>query len=202
MSDEIKEPAAEYSKHYTYADYLNFTFEEMVEIIKGKLVKMSPAPKRIHQDLSGRLFLQIGSYLKNKKCKVYHAPFDVVLPLPNKTILQSDRIVQPDISVICNPEILDEKGCHGVPDWIIEILSPGSQKHDIQVKYDLYEEAGVGEYWITDPINECIEVFVLQNGKYQRIGTYFKDDMVQSHTLKELSIDLNEIFIDENKSNV
>ena len=197
MSDEVKEPPAEYSKHYTYADYLNFTFEEMVEIIKGKLVRMSPAPKRIHQKVLTQLGTIISNHLWKKKCQVYFAPFDVVLPLPNKSILQSDRIVQPDITVICNTEILDERGCHGVPDWIIEILSPGSQKHDIQVKYDLYEEAGVGEYWITDPINECIEIFVLQNGKYQRIGTYFKGDIVQSHTLKELHINLNEIFYED-----
>ena len=96
--------------------------------------------------------------------------------------------------MVCNPEIIEEAGCFGVPDWIIEILSPHTRKKDLQLKYDVYEEAGVKEYWIVMPQEKLIEVFILENGKYRRVKTYAQDDEVPSHTLPELSLKLEEIF--------
>jgi Uma2 family endonuclease len=201
MSDEsketdlLKEPDLKpYGIHYTYADYLKFTFEERIEIINGELFYMELAPGRLHQTVSGRIYNKISTYLEKQRAHVYYAPFDVVLPVKGKDIKQSDKVVQPDITLICNPLVLDEKGCLGTPDWVIEILSEGSKKRDYQDKFDLYEEAGVGEYWIADPVNETIEVFVLKENAYQRIRTYVEQDIVPSHTLNGLTIDLSDIF--------
>jgi Uma2 family endonuclease len=199
MEEELKEivinePPSAYGNHYTYADYLNFTFDEMVEIIKGKIYRMSPAPTSLHQMVSRNLCGVLYNYLKGKKCQMYNAPFDVILPVKGKDFMQSDRVVQPDIVVICDTEKIKERGCFGAPDFIIEILSPHTTKKDIQTKYELYEESGVKEYWIVEPINQTVEVFVLEMDKYKRIATYVEDDMVPCHTLPGLEFDLKEVF--------
>jgi Uma2 family endonuclease len=196
MEENIaKEPAALYGeKHYTYADYLNFNFEEMVEIIKGKIFKMSPAPSSKHQVISRNFSGILYQFLKNKKCQFFSAPFDVILPIKGKDFMQSDKVVQPDIVVICNPDLIKEQGCFGVPDWIIEILSPNTAKKDLQNKFDLYEEAGVKEYWIVEPKNSTVEVFLLENNSYRRVGAYVLDDVVPCNTLEGLTIDLKEVF--------
>ncbi len=197
-TNNVAEPEAIYSnQHYTYSDYIKFTFDEMVEIIKGKIFRMSPAPTTYHQRLSGRIFTLISNYLWKHKCQVFTAPFDVILPVNGKDFMQSDKVVQPDIVVICDINKIKESGCFGVPDWIIEILSPSTAKKDIQIKFALYEEAGVNEYWIVEPKNNTIEVFVLKNEKYQRIQTYVSDDVVPCNTLTGLSIDLKEIFTEQ-----
>ncbi len=191
---KINEPPTAYGNHYTYADYLNFTFDEMVEIIKGKIYRMSPAPTSLHQMVSRNLCGVLYIHLKGKKCKMYNAPFDVILPVKGKDFMQSDRVVQPDIVVICDTEKIKERGCFGAPDFIIEILSPHTTKKDIQTKYELYEESGVKEYWIIEPRNQTVEVFVLENDKYKRIYTYVEDDIVPCHTLPDLEVDLKEVF--------
>lgn len=193
----VQEPEAIYGgQHYTYADYLKFTFDEMVEIIKGKIFRMSPAPVATHQRISRNLCNEIGFFLKGKKCEMFVAPFDVVLPVIGKDFIQSDRVVQPDIVVVCDPTKIQERGCFGAPDFIIEILSPSTAKKDIQLKFELYEEAKVTEYWIVEPRNNTVEVFVLVNDKYQRIQTYMQDDVVPCNVLTGLSIDLKEIFVE------
>ena len=196
MSNEIiKEPAAQYeAPHYTYADYLKFPYDEMVEIIKGKIFKMSPAPSSKHQVVSRNLCGLLFNHLRGKKCQFYNAPYDVILPVKGKDFMQSDRIVQPDILVVCDPSKIREKGCFGAPDWIIEILSPHTTKKDIQDKFDLYEESGVQEYWIIEPKNNTVEVFVLENDKYKRVKAYVQDDVIACHTINDLEIDLKEVF--------
>ena len=181
-------------KHYTYADYLKFTFDEMVEVIKGKIFKMSPAPASIHQMVSNNLSGLIYLFLRKQKCRSFTAPFDVILPLKNKDFMESDRIVQPDICVICDLSKIKTKGCFGAPDWIIEIISPGTAKKDVQIKFDLYEESGVKEYWIIDPANKVAEVFKLENNKYQRIGAFVEDDLVPCQIFPELKVDLKDVF--------
>lgn len=191
----IKEPEAAYSNtHYTYADYLKFSYDEMVEIIKGKIFRMSPAPSSGHQGISRNLCGILFNYFKGKQCQFFDAPFDVILPVKGKDFMQSDRVVQPDIVVICDPSKIQEKGCFGAPDWIIEILSPHTTKKDIQDKFDLYEESGVKEYWIVEPKNNTVEVFVLENEKYRRVRAYVQDDVVQCCTINGLSIDLKDVF--------
>jgi Uma2 family endonuclease len=192
--NKVEDPTVAYEKNYTYADYLKFTFDEMVEIINGKIFKMSPAPSSNHQNIVGNLFSFLHNHLRGQRCKVFVAPFDVILPVKGKDFEESNKVVQPDIVVICNREIIQERGCFGVPDWVIEILSPHTTKKDLQLKFDLYEEAGVKEYWIIEPKNQTVEVFVLEATKYRRVRTYVTDDLIPSNTLEGLVIDLKEIF--------
>lgn len=190
----VNEPAFEFEREYTYADYLKFQFEEMVELIRGKIHRMSPAPRLVHQDISSNLEFIIKGFLRKKKCKMYHAPCDVVLPIANKKRNKATTVVQPDIVVICNTFIIEDKAIFGVPNWIIEILSPGTAPKDRGVKYDVYEEAGVGEYWIVSPEYETVEVFLLENGKYSKKFVLDKNEKVKPYTLPELEIDLKEVF--------
>ncbi|MDX2188958.1 MAG: Uma2 family endonuclease [Bacteroidota bacterium] len=181
------------NKQYTYADYLNWWFDERVELIKGFIKKMSHDPNNIHQRVSANLSIEIGRFLKKQKCQLRFAPFDVRL-----TRKLNDRevttVVQPDICIICNPELLDEKGCNDAPDMIIEILSESNRKHDLVTKFQLYEEAGVSEYWIAYPLDCMIEVYLLKNGKYYLDKKYIEDDIAPVFTIPGLKIDLKDIF--------
>ena len=193
-TNEIKEPDFNYQGQYTYADYMGWQLDEMVEIIKGKLFKMAPAPGSTHQTVSGNLHLVFGNYFKNKTCKVFAAPFDVILPIADKQREKSTTVVQPDLCVICNPSFIEERGCFGAPDLIIEILSPSTSKKDMTDKYEVYEEAGVKEYWIVMPKEQLIEIFLLEKGKYQRKGTYVFEDNITSAALPGLVVPLSEVF--------
>lgn len=144
---------------YTYADYVKWTFEERLELIKGKIFNMSPAPTRRHQKISGKLFTPISNFLDGKPCEVYSAPFDVRLtPLKGKKRKDNQiyTVVQPDICVICDIDKLDDRGCIGAPDLIIEILSPGNTKKEMSDKFQVYEENGVREYWLVEPNDNVI----------------------------------------------
>jgi len=183
---------------YSYADYLTWRLEESVELIKGKIMAMSPAPSRRHQTVAGNLFLSLGSHFKHKQCNVYLAPFDVKLYDRRKS-LRKDRevfsVVQPDLCVICDKEKLTEQGCDGAPDWIIEILSPGNSRKEVRLKYDLYEESGVTEYWLVFPYEQIVQQFVLdENGKYQLHALYPGNEIVAPYLFPDLQIDLNDVF--------
>jgi Uma2 family endonuclease len=193
MITDIKQ--LDLSKSYTYADYLTWQIDGMVEIIKGKIFQMSPAPSDKHQSLSGNLYGEMFQILKNKPCKVFHAPYDVRLTR-NSNDAEVTTVVQPDICIICDQSKRDERGCNGAPDLIIEILSPATSRKDVRDKFDLYEESGVLEYWIVDPIDELLDVFVLQNGKYQLNKKFVADEIVESGTISGLVIDLKDIFKD------
>ena len=187
----------DFSKEYTYADYLTWQFQERVELIKGRIFKMSPAPNRKHQTISGEVFYEIKTFLKKKECEIFHAPFDVRLPLP-KDKIKGDKIttvVQPDITVVCDESKLDEQGCNGAPDLVIEILSPGNSKREMKDKFQLYESAGIQEYWLIDPIHEFVIVYILnKEGKYIGSEPYTDDDKLTSSVLKGLEVDLSEVF--------
>src|ERR1700760_2712434 len=108
----------DFSKTYTYADYFKWQFDERLELIKGKIFRMTPAPNRIHQEVSQAISLKLGNYLNGKKCKVYAAPFDVRLPRASKDDAAIYTVLQPDICVICDLSKLDDRGCIGAPDII------------------------------------------------------------------------------------
>jgi len=177
------------SKSYTYADYLTWNFKERLELIKGKIFKMSPAPKRLHQRLSFKLSRLLDVHLDNK-CQIYNAPFDVRFPQENG---KSTTVVQPDICVICDKSKLDEKGCIGAPDLIIEIISSTTSKKDYKDKYELYQAEGVKEYWIADP-DGFIELFVLVGSVYKNKGKFFEGDTLESTLFPELNVKLSDIF--------
>ncbi len=179
---------------YTYADYLTWRFDEMVELIRGKIFKMSPAPSRFHQDISVNLTLLLGNHLKSSHCKLYHAQTDVRLITKSKADQDVISVIQPDIFVVCDKSKMDEKGCLGSPDFIIEIVSPGSSSKDLNLKYALYEEAGVKEYWIIFPNDQIIECFLLENEKYKKSGVYAEDQSVPVHTIPGLLLQVEDIF--------
>ena len=186
-------------KTYSYADYLTWRFDEAVELLRGKISLMSPAPNINHQSISRNLLVEIGYYLKNKPCKVFDAPFDVRLYDRKKSVLANQEIytvVQPDLCVICDASKLDIRGCLGAPDWIIEILSKSTAQKDTQTKYQLYQEAGVKEYWLVYPYEALVSQFVLngQTESYQLLKMYSRQDQAVPFLFPELSIDLHDVF--------
>ncbi len=190
------------SQRYTYADYLTWQFDERVELIKGKVFRMSPAPGTAHQRVSGALFRVIANYLYGRSCEVFSAPFDVRIPLPpgHQTAGEIDTVVQPDISVICDPQKLDDRGCQGPPDWIIEVLSKGTSHKDLTYKFELYQHAGVKEYWIVHPLEGTIIPYrVDEAGVYQLIRKtpFVAGESVPVGIFPDLSIALNEVFPNE-----
>jgi Uma2 family endonuclease len=181
---------------YTYADYLLWQFSERVELIKGKIFKMSPAPNRIHQEISMSLTSSLLQVLKNQPYKFYAAPFDVRLINFKKSTADNHiiTVVQPDLCVICDKTKLDDRGCIGAPDLIIEILSPGNSKKEMDIKYDLYEENKVKEYWIVNPITQTVSVFVLENNKYVGLKPLIIDSTLESQLFPNMKIKVKKIF--------
>lgn len=139
------------NKTYSYADYLKWKFDERIELIKGRIFKMSPAPSTNHQVISLYLTLELGIHLRKKSCQLFSAPFDVRIPKISKENKEILTVLQPDLCVICDPKKIDQKGCLGAPDIVIEILSPGNNKKELDNKFHVYEEALVKEYWIIHP---------------------------------------------------
>jgi Uma2 family endonuclease len=182
------------NKVYTYADYFKWQFEERVELIKGRIFKMSPAPNRVHQQLSGDIYGQLWSFLKGKKCRVFSAPFDVRLPRKSKDDKDIITVLQPDICVVCDLSKLDDRGCIGAPDIVVEILSPGNNAKELKNKYEVYEESGVKEYWIVSPQNNTFTKYTLINDKYDASKLMTSGDIVTSSVLEGFSLDLTELF--------
>jgi Uma2 family endonuclease len=181
-------------RRYTYADYCHWPDDERWELIEGVPYGMSPAPARAHQDVTGELFFQIRSQLESRTCKVYSAPFDVRLPRPGEADEQSDTVVQPDISVICDPDKLDERGCRGAPDWIIEVLSPKTAVKDQVQKRALYERHGVREYWLVHPVDRVLTVYRLEAEGYGKPHIQETSGMTESAVIEGLNIDWDRIF--------
>ena len=182
-------------REYTYSDYLSWTKAERVEIIHGTPY-LKAAPSRLHQEILSELHRQIANYLVDKNCKVYPAPFAVALDL-SQTENEKDikNVVEPDITIVCDEEKLDDRGCMGSPDMIIEITSPSTARRDKIEKFNLYEEAGVQEYWIIEPEEKILSVFTLQsNGRYGRPDLYAEENHVRTSIFENLKIDLDMVF--------
>jgi Uma2 family endonuclease len=180
---------------YTYADYLLWQFEERLELIKGKIFKMSPAPNTSHQKILGKFHLEIGSFFKNHYCQAFLAPFDVRLAKKDQLVTDQKiyTVVQPDLCVVCDEAKIDDRGCIGAPDLVIEILSPGNSKKEVDNKFDLYQESGVREYWIVQPGEKNVLIFQL-NASGVFVGLKPATEELHSVIFPELSIDLKEIF--------
>jgi len=193
MNEENLDP----SKRYTYSDYLTWFDDVRRELIDGFIHLMS-APVRIHQRISFKLSIFINTLIEKRKgrCHVYYAPFDVRLPKTNEKA--DDKIydvVQPDICVICDLSKLDDKGCVGAPDLMVEVLSPSSLNYDSKTKFNLYEKSGVREYWIVDPKEKTVHIFLLQpDGKYNKGTIYECNQKAPVYIFEGLEIDLQELF--------
>ena len=180
------------TKQYSYSDYLLWQFHERVELIRGYILKMSPAPNRFHQTVSLNVSSSFFQKFKHQSCNVYAAPFDVRLPIKSKK--KDSTVVQPDLCIVCDESKLDEQGCNGAPDLIVEIMSPNNKKHDLDTKYKLYQEAGVLEYWIIEPSEKIVLVYVLQDGVYIGLKPQTEGGIIESRLFPELKVSVDDVF--------
>ncbi|WP_114751544.1 Uma2 family endonuclease [Pleomorphovibrio marinus] len=192
--DQVKEPFTDYGT-YTYADYLSWEIDEMVELIRGKVFRQAAAPRVIHRRISGKIFNSLYNFLEGKPCEVFAAPFDVRLPVASKRHEDIDTVVQPDLCVVCDPEKLDELGCMGSPDLIVEILSPGNNKKELKLKYEVYEASGVREYWVIHPDERTLLIYFLDQGQFRASRLYTLGDRVSSQAVPGFELELDSVFV-------
>jgi Uma2 family endonuclease len=179
---------------YSYADYVMWRFEEMVELIKGKIFKMS-APTSTHQIISTNLTFLFKRFLYHSPCKVIHAPLDVFFKNGNDN--EIDTVVQPDIVVVCDGSKIEKKGCVGVPDLVIEILSNSTRSKDLEIKKNLYQEHKVKEYWIIEPEEQWVDQYILENDVFCEPKRYRGlTSNIEVELFKGWNIQLNDIFRD------
>ena len=179
---------------YTLADALAWDEQDRIELIYGDPVMMAP-PTRAHQKAVMELSAQLHAYLKGKKCEVYPAPFAVRLfERDGDRPEDVDTMVEPDISVVCDPSKLDDTGCKGAPDLVMEILSPSTTRHDRFTKFNLYQRAGVRGYWMVDPVEKSVLVFVLEDGRYAAKDFGAAGDRLRVNILEDCTIDLSQVF--------
>ncbi|WP_316830158.1 Uma2 family endonuclease [Pedobacter aquatilis] len=182
---------------YSYSNYLNWLFPERVELINGKVFEMSPAPSRVHQEVSRNLLKAFINFLDKKSCKVYSAPFDVRFPKESKADKDVYTVLQPDICVVCDRSKLDARGCIGAPDLVVEILSPGNTKMELLHKYKVYEEFGVKEYWVVSQSDQSILIYTLNElGKFQPSKIFTLSEKITSTVLPGFELKLDDVFED------
>ncbi len=196
---KVAEPESPYG--FTYADYLTWNFKERIELIRGKIFKMSPAPTTTHQAISLHIASKFYNFLNGQDCKCFIAPVDVRLkgkPFRKKKLRDDEitTVVQPDIIVVCDEEKLkDTRSIDGAPDLVVEILSPGNTKTETKYKFGLYEENGVLEYWVVYPEYKQIYMYLLnENDEYGKPVIYEANENISSTVLKGLIIPMEEIF--------
>ena len=179
---------------YTFADYLTWDEADHIELIYGYPYMMS-SPSTEHQLVSGELFAQLHTYLADKKCRVIAAPYAVRLfEEASDRPEDVNTVVEPDLVVICDPSKMDRRGCKGAPDLVIEILSPSSRRHDRIVKLDLYQRAGVREYWVVNPEDRTVQVMLLKDSYLLPVEDYGREDMAKVNILEDCTIDLSKVF--------
>jgi len=200
-NSHVEEPAIVYgstSQHYSYADYRTWLDDKVREIINGIVRLMPYAATRTHAKVSSNIFYGLMMHIKKRrgKCEVYHAPFDVRLFKNGETADDKiDTVVQPDICVICDLSKLDERGCLGAPDLVVEIQSPSTAKYDLTDKFLAYETSGVREYWVVFPKTNSIKIFHLQeNGKFDKEEVFTLENTIHSKVLEGFELDLKEVF--------
>ncbi len=190
----LTEPDFNYSGNYTYADYLRWTIEERIELIRGKIFRMSPAPSWGHQAVSTNLLNAFVPYFQEKPCQLFTAPFDVRFPRKSKKDKDIITVLQPDLCVICDPAKMDPRGCLGAPDLVVEILSPGNTRKEMKLKYEIYEESGVQEYWVVIPEAHVCFIYVLEAGKYRALPPFPEGEVLKSVLFPGLEIEVDAVF--------
>lgn len=184
-------------KRYTYGDLLAWDDSVRYELYDGQPVALA-SPSNVHQEVCMELSRQLANYLVGKNCKVYPAPFDVRLFEEEGDGPEDvSVVVQPDISVICDKRKTDGHGCKGAPDMVIEVLSSSTARYDRIVKFDLYQQAGVREYWIVDPEARVASVYTLEEGQYHAAVAYPAGFTVPVEVLEDCHIDLTTVFPQE-----
>ena len=192
--DDISHIAEDPEVRYTIKDYMNWQFDEMVELIRGKVFRMSPAPSTYHQMISANLTREISTYFKNRQCLVFVAPTDIYLPISDSKG-RPNTVVQPDLLIVCDKNKIKPNGIYGAPDLIIEIISQHTSKKDLKLKYEVYQESKVKEYWTIYPKDHILHIFTLdEKTEYVLQGIYTQDDVVCPVLFPELIINLRDIF--------
>ena len=172
-------------RKFSYADYKTWPDEERWEIIDGEAYGMTPAPSEKHQRISANIFSILAGFFKNKPCRPYYAPFDVVL--------DDFNVVQPDLLVVCDPNKITLANVQGAPDLVVEILSPSTKLKDKREKKALYERSGVREYLVVWPDDEMVEQYRLIDGRYTS-DVFNWDQKLPLFAFPELTVDLWEVF--------
>ena len=179
---------------HTYGDYLTWSADYGDELINGTAyIREPPAPSPSHQAIVVELCRQIANALKDKPCRVYVAPFDVRLPKASEPDDQIDTVVQPDIFIICDLKKVDARGMRGAPDWLAEVLSSSTARHDKMVKLPVYERAGVREVWIVDPIDQVLTIYRLEAGRYGRPIIVELKGKTQLTAVPDVTIDWDQV---------
>jgi len=181
-------------ERYTFADILNWDIDARIELIDGMPYMMAP-PTTEHQRILMELSYQLRAFLEGKKCQVFPAPFGVRLFSKKEDRPEDETgLLEPDITVVCDPGKLDKHGCKGAPDFIVEIISPSSQRRDRLEKYNLYQMAGVREYWIVDPERKLVQAVALEDGRYPLPQVYTATDKAPVSVLEGCVIDLGPVL--------
>ncbi len=180
--------------YHTYADYLTWGESARFELIDGAAYAMAPAPTRVHQEILLELARQVADALEGSPCRPYIAPFDVRLPKGEEADERIDTVVQPDLAVVCDPLKLDEHGCRGTPDWVVEVLSPATSGYDQILKLAVYERVGVPEYWLVHPVDRVVTVYRLEDGAYGRPAIRETRESLAVASLPQIVIDWDRVF--------
>ncbi len=189
-------PVRKLDRRYTYADYRTWPDDERWELIDGVAWNMSPAPSTRHQAILGELYVQVAPRVKGSPCRVFLAPFDVLLP---ESAVQSEddvpNVVQPDLVGTCSASRITERGCFGSPDWVVEILSPWTLKKDLDAKFALYERNRIQEYWVIDPGSRTVHVYRLEpSGRYGDPAIHERDSEVPCPVGSGIVVSLAALF--------
>lgn len=183
---KLLEKGPDPNKVYTIEDFRALPEGFRAELVDGKLIFLE-SPNTMHQEIVGEMHLAVGNYIKANKggCKVFVAPYDVYLKDDDS------RVLEPDLIVVCDRNKIRERGCHGAPDWVVEVASPSTRKRDLGQKLFLYREAGVREYWLINPTNRTVIVYVFELGEDASFYTF--DDEIRSHVFPDLRIRLSDV---------
>jgi Uma2 family endonuclease len=183
------------SQYHTYADYLVWSRTYGDELIDGTAyVREPPAPSATHQVIVGELHRQIANALKGSPCRAYVAPLDVRLPKSSEEDDKVDTVVQPDVLIVCDREKLDGRGARGAPDWLVEVLSPSTARHDRVVKIPAYERAGVREVWLVHPVDRKLAIYRLEAGRYGPPTVFELKGRTQITAVPGVTVDWDEVL--------
>ncbi len=187
---------AEKQRGFTYGDYCAWPEEERWELIDGEAFDMTPAPGLAHQDVALKMAVQITNFLRDRPCRVFIAPFDVRLPKAGEADDLVDTVVQPDLSVVCDPSKLDDRGCRGAPDWVVEVLSPSTAGKDQIRKRGLYQRHGVRAYWLVHPVDRVLMIYRLSDGVFGMPEIKLLEGVTPCGVVQGLEIDWAEVLAD------
>lgn len=179
-------------KHFTFQDFLSWDEGSRYEIFDGVPVLLA-SPTTKHQGVVSFLTMEFGMHFKGKECRVFPSSFTVRFS-DVEDYNNADNVFEPDLTIVCNRNQLDQFGCKDAPSLVVEILSPSTSRNDRIKKYNVYQKFGVPEYWIVDPLNETVEIYVLDGGTYRRGNVYGREDVIKSHQFGYLEVVGEDMF--------